>query len=74
VEVFVIKQNFNNMSRIDLRAYLVAHPNDREAFNIFIDRFASQTNSETFDIPKSNEDFEQVENLIRQKLEQIKVK
>ncbi len=70
----MIKPNFDNMSRIELRAYIVAHPNDREAFNIFVDRFASQTNSETFDIPKSNHDFEQVENLIRQKLEQIKVK
>jgi aromatic ring hydroxylase len=74
VEVFVIKPNFNSMSRKELRAYLIANPNDQEAFYTFVDRFASETSSETFDIPKSNNDLAQVEDLIRQKLGMITVK
>jgi hypothetical protein len=70
MEVFMIKPNFISMSKTELRAYIIAHPDDQAAFHTFVDRFASETSSEIFDIPKSNHELEQVENLIREKLAQ----
>ncbi|HEY9850218.1 MAG TPA: hypothetical protein V6D28_12210 [Leptolyngbyaceae cyanobacterium] len=62
------------MTKIDLRAYVIAHPNDKAAFHTFVDRFTSEAATEIFDIPKSNSEVEEVEILIRQKLEQLKTK
>jgi hypothetical protein len=72
LEVFVIKPDFNNMTKIELRAYVIAHPNDKAAFHAFVDRFTSSATTETFDIPKSNAELEEVDILIRQKLAQLK--
>lgn len=63
---------FNNMTKIELRAYVIAHPNDQTAFHAFVDRFTSEASTKTFDIPKSSAEVEEVEILIRQKLEQLK--
>jgi hypothetical protein len=73
MEVFVIIPNFTSMTKTELRAYIIAHPNDKAAFHTFIDRFASETPSEIFDIPKSNHELEQVENLIKEKLAETKL-
>ena len=43
-----MKIDFNNMSKAELRAYLVAYPSDTEAFYAFIDRFTSNASPETF--------------------------
>ena len=68
----MIKPDFINMTKIELRAYVIAHPDDRAAFHAFVDRFTSEASPQTFDIPKSNAEVEEVEILIRQKLEQLK--
>ncbi len=70
----MIKPSFTTMTKTELRAYVIAHPDDKTAFHTFVDRFASVTSGEIFDIPKSNNDFEQVESLIREKLGQMKAK
>lgn len=70
----MIKPSFSTMTKTELRAYVIAHPDDQTAFHTFVDRFASATSGEIFDIPKSNNDFEQVESLIREKLGQMKAK
>ncbi|MFB2934478.1 hypothetical protein ACE1B6_04305 [Aerosakkonemataceae cyanobacterium BLCC-F154] len=70
----MIKPDFSSMTRIELRAYVIAHPNDKAAFHAFVDRFTSEASTETFDIPKTNSEVEEVEMLIRQKLEQFKTK
>jgi hypothetical protein len=67
-----MKPNFSTMTKGELRAYVIAHPNDKAAFHAFVDRFTSEASPETFDIPKSNTEIEEVEMLIRQKLEQLK--
>lgn len=67
-----MKPNFSTMTKSELRAYVVAHPNDKAAFHAFVDRFTAEASPETFDIPKSNAEVEEVEMLIRQKLEQLK--
>ncbi|NES70288.1 MAG: hypothetical protein F6K24_36280 [Okeania sp. SIO2D1] len=68
----MMKPDFNSMNKTQIRAYVIAHPNDKAAFNIFVDRFTSEAPTETFDIPKSIAEFEEVDILIRKKLEQIK--
>ena len=65
--------DFSSMTKKELRTYVIAHPNDKVAFHAFVDRFTSQAPSQTYDIPKSNTEVEQVEILIRQKLEQLKM-
>jgi hypothetical protein len=72
VEVFVSEPEFNRMTKIELRAYVIAHPNDRTAFHAFVDRFTSEASTKTFDLPKSSAEVEEVDILVRQKLEQLK--
>lgn len=67
------KLDFNTMTKGELRAYIITHPDDRTAFHIFVDRFTAEASSETFDIPNSNIEIERVETLIRQRLEQLKM-
>jgi dephospho-CoA kinase len=69
----MIQPDFNSMTKVELRAYVIAHPSDITAFHAFVDRFASEAASEVHDIPRSNAEVEEVETLIRQKLEQLKV-
>jgi len=64
--------DFNEMTKPALRAYLITHPNDRTAFHAFVDRFTAEASPETFDLPRSSAEVEDVERLIRQKLEQLR--
>jgi len=68
----MIKPDFNSMNKAQLRAYVISHPNDKAAFHIFVDRLTSKAPTETFDIPKSIAELEEVDILIRKKLEQFK--
>lgn len=67
-----MQPDFNTMTRGELRAYIVAHPSDKAAFHAFVDRFTAEASPETFDIPNSSAEIEEVEMLIRQRLEQPK--
>lgn len=68
-----MKPDFSTMTKVELRAYVIAHPDDQAAFHAFVDRFTAEAPSETFDIPNSNAEFAEVEILIRQKLNQLKM-
>ena len=63
---------FDTMNKGELRAYVIAHPDDRSAFHTFVDRFTVEASPETFDIPNSNAEVKEVEILIQQKLAQLK--
>ena len=65
--------NFNKMTKRELRAYLVAHPNEREAFYAFVDRFTADASPETFAMPQSQTEIEEIEKLIQQKVQQQKM-
>ena len=65
------KPDFNSMNKIELRAYVIAHPDDQTAFHAFVDRFTSEASPQTFDIPRSSDDVEKVNILIRKKLAQM---
>jgi hypothetical protein len=64
--------DFSAMSKSELRTYVITHPDNKTAFHTFVDRFTAEASPETFDIPNSNAEFEEVEILIKQKLEQLK--
>lgn len=68
----MIAPDFSTMTKAELRAYIITHPGDKPAFHAFVDRFTSEASPETFDLPKSSAEVEEVETLIRQKLEQLK--
>lgn len=63
---------FSTMTKAELRAYVVAHPKNQSAFHAFVDRFTAEASPETFDLPRSSAEVEDVESLIRQRLEQLK--
>ena len=68
----MMKPDFNAISKAELRAYVIAHPKDKEVFEIFVDRFTADAPSETFEIPKSQADMEAVESLIQQRVQGLK--
>jgi hypothetical protein len=63
--------DFDTMSKTELRAYLIKHPDDQAAFYTFVDRFTSEASSRTFAIAESPEAIKEVDNLIQQKLKQV---
>ena len=64
--------DFTSLTKAELRAYVVAHPDDQRAFHAFVDRFTADASPETFSFSNSKAEFEAVEALIRQKIEQRK--
>ncbi len=52
------------MNKTKLRAYVIAHPNDKAAFHIFVDRLTSEASTETFNIPISIAEIREVDILI----------
>lgn len=67
-----MKPNFAELTKADLRAYLVAHPNDQEAFHVFVDRFTADASPETYAMPQSKAEIEEVAKMIQQKVEELK--
>lgn len=67
-----MKPDFTTMTKGELRAYVIAHPNDKTAFHTFVDRFTAEASPELFDIPNSNAEVEEVDILIQQKLAQLR--
>ena len=64
--------DFNTMTKTELRNYLVKHPDNKSAFQAFVDRFTSEADSTINSIPESPEEIKKVERLIEQKLTQAK--
>ncbi|MGK7954721.1 MAG: hypothetical protein AB4063_05605 [Crocosphaera sp.] len=52
--------NFEQMTKPELRAYLIAHPDDKNAFQAFVDRYTSDAPSGTYGMAKSPEDIKTV--------------
>ena len=69
-----MKPDFTTMTKVELRAYVIANPGDRTAFYAFVDRFTANVYSKTFALPKSPDEVEAIEKLIQQKVEQLKTK
>ena len=68
-----MKPNFTGMTKTELRAYLINHPNDQAAFHAFVDRFTDEASPETFALPQSQIEIEEVAKLIQQKVAQARM-
>lgn len=66
--------DFTTMTKVELRAYVVANPSDRAAFYAFVDRFTANAGSETFALPQSPDEVEAIEKLVQQRVEYLKTK
>ena len=64
--------DFKTMNKTELRAYLIEHPEDKSAFQAFVDRFTSEANFITYPMAQSSEEIKEIDNLIQQKLIQSK--
>nr|WP_216595660.1 hypothetical protein [Myxosarcina sp. GI1] len=60
------------MTKNELRAYLIKHPNNKSAFQAFVDCYTSETSSTTYSMAETPEDIQKVDNLIRRKVTQSK--
>lgn len=67
-----MKPDFSSMTKPELRAYVIAHPKDQEAFYAFVDRFTANASSELYSIPETENDLEELDKLIQQKAEETK--
>jgi hypothetical protein len=73
LEVPVIKPDLKSVTKAELRAYVVAHPEDKDAFRIFVDRFTAEAPPETFAVPRSEAEMAEIDNLISQRVQQSKM-
>jgi hypothetical protein len=67
-----MQPDFSAMTKGELRTYVINHPDDKTAFHTFVDRLTANAAPETFNIPNLDVEVEEVERLIKQKLEQAK--
>lgn len=68
-----MKLYFDKMSKTELRAYIVAYPNDQEAFYKFVDRFKADSNDQGWHpFPQSLEDVAKVSELIQEQIKKLK--
>jgi hypothetical protein len=52
----MMSPDFATMSRTDLRAYVVANPQDQQVLQAVVDLATAMASPETYDFPKSIED------------------
>jgi hypothetical protein len=64
--------DFNAMNKTKLRAYVIEHPEDKSAFQAFVDRYTSEADSVTYSPVESLEEMKKIDNLIKQRLTQTK--
>jgi len=64
----VSQDNFKKMTKSERRAYVIAHPNDQNAFYAFLGRFTADASPETFGLPQSQSDVEEMEKLIQERV------
>lgn len=64
--------DFSTMNKTELRAYLIKHPENKSAFQAFVDRFTSEADSTTYSMAESPDGIKEIDNLIQQKLTQAK--
>jgi hypothetical protein len=65
-----MNSNLATMTTTELRKYVVAHPDDMEAFHLWTHRVTENPPKQIFPAPKGIEDVAEVERLIRAHLEE----
>jgi hypothetical protein len=62
----MMKPDFSQMTRQDLRAYVLAHRDDDDAIEALIER--RNPNSPKYRFPKTDEDLTEMEKILKKKL------
>jgi hypothetical protein len=62
----MMKPDFSQMTRQDLRAYVLAHRDDDDAIEALIER--RNPNSPKYRFPKNDEDLTEMEKILKRKL------
>ncbi|MDJ0659389.1 MAG: hypothetical protein QNJ42_07840 [Crocosphaera sp.] len=63
-----MKPDFNNMSKEELRQYVITHQEDKEAFYIYIDRLKSHPSNKVYSNSLSPQEIDQaVTNHLKEK-------
>jgi hypothetical protein len=68
MEIFSMKPNFTTMNTSELRAYVLEHREDREAFYTLMDRLNTDTTTMSYPCPNTPENLEVMKQAIRAKL------
>lgn len=67
-----MRPDFNKMSKAELRAHILAHRDNQEAFYKFVDRFAADTENRVWHpLPKTPEDVAKVSELIQEQIKKL---
>jgi len=67
-----MKPDFNSMSKAELKAYVLAHRNDDEAFYKLVDRYKADSKDQVWHpCPKTPEEWEKVPELIQEQIEKL---
>ncbi|PSF37703.1 hypothetical protein C7H19_09120 [Aphanothece hegewaldii CCALA 016] len=67
-----MKPDFEQMSKAELKSYVLSHKNDDEAFYKLVDRWKGESqNSLGYPCPKTPEDIEKMKQTIKEKIRQI---
>jgi hypothetical protein len=69
-----MRTDLQTMTRAELRAYVIDHPNDVEGFHLWVDRATAKPPKKIYPPAKTPEDIAEVERLIREKIAQNKAK
>lgn len=65
-----MKLNFEIMTRKELRAYILEHRDDDEAFRIYIDRITAEPATEIYPAPQSIDDLKHFPELLEKNQQQ----
>lgn len=69
-----MKPNFEQMSRAELKAYVLAHRDDNEAFEVLLRRRSSDKTATWYPPPLDEEGIRIMEEAFRQKIQEIESK
>lgn len=63
-----MKPDFKTMTRAELRAYVLEHRDDLEAFHALMNRRSPDAEATWYDFPNTEEGREQIEEVIKHKI------
>ena len=67
-----MKPDFNTMSKAELKAYVLAHKDDTEAFYIFVDRLKADNQDSTwYPCPKTPDEISVMEKALQERIKKL---
>ena len=67
-----LKVDFNSMSKAELKAYVLSHRDDDEAFYKLVDRYEADSKDRVWNpCPKTPEDWVKVSELVKEQIEKL---